>query len=277
MESIRDMAFCYFNGQILEEPETSISIHNLGLHRGFGIFDFFRARNGKPTFFEDYLDRFDRSQEALHLSRRIEKQEIKEAVSSLILKNGFENASFKLILLAQGSETDDSLDPLFYIINSPHPVSPTIQSSNLITHEYVRETPRIKHLNYFPSIQLHERKMTAKAVDVLYYKKGIVSEASRSNVFVIKDGLVKTPERNILHGITRKHILKVLEGGFDYEIADVTLDEVYAADEVFISSTIKEIMPILKVDDRTIGTGNIGPISTQLWQEFRAYIDQLSN
>ncbi len=270
------MAFCYFNGQIVDESEVSISIHNLGLHRSFGIFDFFRARNGKPTFLEDYLDRFDRSQEPLHLSRKIEKDEIREAVSALLEKNSYADSSFKLILLGHGSETDEVLEPLFYIINAAHPVNPTIQNSNLITHEYVRETPLIKHLNYFPSVQLHESKMRAKAVDVLYHKDGIVSEASRSNVFVIKDGSIRTPERNILHGITRKHILKSMEGSFDCKIADVSLNDVYNADEVFISSTIKEVMPILKVDDTTIGDGAIGPITNQLWQQFRDYINNLS-
>ncbi len=266
------MAFCYFNGQILDESETSISIHNLGLHRSFGIFDFFRSRDGKPTFLEDYLNRFDKSQEALHLSRKVEKNEVREAVKQLLKKNEYQNSSFKLILLGTGSEADDVLDPLFYIVNAPHEINAEIQSSNLITYEYVRETPLIKHLNYFTSIQLHERKQNAAAVDVLYHKEGIVSEASRSNIFVIKDGIIRTPERNILHGITRKHILKMMEGHFECHITDISLQDVYSADEVFISSTIKEIMPITRVDDQTIGEGNIGSMTSQIWEQFRNYI-----
>ncbi len=269
------MAFCYFDGELVDEAEASISIHNLGLHRGFGIFDFFRARNGKPTFLEDYLDRFDQSQNALQLNRKISKDEVRNAISKLIAKNGFENSSFKLMLLGKGMETDQSLEPLFYVINAPHENSESIQSSNLITQEYVRENPLIKHLNYFTSIHLHQRKVAANAVDVLYYKNGIVSEASRSNVFVIRDGVVFTPKRNILHGVTRKHILKMIDGSYEYRVEDIELTDVTSADEVFISSTLKEIMPIVKVDDRMIGNGGIGPMTTELWAEFRKYIKEL--
>jgi branched-subunit amino acid aminotransferase/4-amino-4-deoxychorismate lyase len=271
------MAFCYFNGEILEEEKASISIHNLGLHRSFGIFDFFRARAGKPTFFEDYLDRFDQSQRSLQLSKLIAKEEVRSAVSKLLELNRFENSSFKLILLGTGSDMDEALEPLFYIIHAPHFSEPGIKVGNLISHEYVRENALIKNLNYFASYQLHQRKIAAKAVDVLYHHNGVVSEASRSNIFIIKKGIVLTPESNILHGITRKHILKMMEGSVEYVIRDFSLDDVLSADEVFLSSTLKELMPIVKVDDIQIGDANPGPITSKLYEQFQDYIESYNS
>lgn len=268
------MAFCYFNGELVAEDQASISIHNLGLHRSFGIFDFFRARNGKPTFFEDYLDRFDHSQKSLALGKLISKDEVREAVNMLLRENGFENSSFKLILLGVGSDTDDSLEPLFYIINTPHEGNVDIQTGNLISHEYVRENPLIKNLNYFTSYQLHQKKMEAKAVDVLYHKDGKVSEASRSNVFIVKNNTVLTPSERILHGITRKHVLLMMEqNAIGHQVIDFSLEDLLTADEVFLTSTIKEIMPIVKIDDRVIGNGTPGPVTTDLWNQFRSYIE----
>jgi len=266
------MAFCYFNGELVDEAEASISIHNLGVHRGFGIFDFFKARNGKPTFFEDYLDRFDNSQQFLHLSRHISKEEVQSAVGALLEKNGFANSSLKLLLLGDGVDADDAISPLFFIINAPFEEALGIPETNLILEDYVRENPMIKSINYFTSYQVHQRKKKYSAMDVLYHKNGIVSEASRSNVFIVKDGVLLTPEKNILHGITRKHILKIAEGVIETHIQDVTVDDVLSADEVFISGTIKEVMPVLKIEDHIVGNGRPGSETIRLHNLFKEHV-----
>lgn len=266
------MAFCYFNGELIEEEEASISIHNIGLHRGFGIFDFFRARNGKPTFFEDYLDRFDNSQQFLHLSRHFSKDEVRSVVSSLLEKNDFENSSLKLLLLGDGVDADEALSPLFFVINAPFEEAQGIPEANLILEEYVRENSEIKSINYFTSCKVHGRKKQYEAIDVLYHKDGIVSEASRSNVFIVKDGVLQTPKRNILEGITRKQILEMVKGNMKTQIRDITVDELLAADEVFISGTIKEVMPVLKIEDQIIGNGKPGSETVRLHHLFKERI-----
>lgn len=261
------MAYCYFDGALLEESEVSISIHNLGLQRGFGIFDLFRGRNGRPTFMEDHLDRFDRSQHFLGLSQVISKEEIRDAVLGLQEWNGFQDSTFRLMLLGDGDESADVLKPLFYITNRDYAVVNPI-SSNVITYEYVREYPEIKTINYLTSNYLHRQKRKAGAADVLYHKGGLVSEASRSNVFMVKDGVLITPKSHILEGITRKHILKAAPGILPVQIEDVSLADLLSADEVFITSTLKEIMPIVKIDTKKIGAGRIGTYTRQLQEAF---------
>ncbi|MEP1096168.1 MAG: aminotransferase class IV [Cyclobacteriaceae bacterium] len=272
MELIANMAFCYFNGELVDEAEASISIHNLGVHRGFGIFDFFRAKNGTPTFFEDYLDRFDNSQRFLDLSRHISKEEVQSAVGILLEKNGFANSSLKLMLLGDGIDADDAIRPLFFIINAPFEEAEGIPEANLILEDYVRENPMIKSINYFTSYQVHQRKKKYEALDVLYHKNGIVSEASRSNVFIVKEGVLMTPEKNILHGITRKHLLEIAEGVIEARIKDITVEDVLGADEVFISGTIKEVMPVLKIDDHIIGNGRPGSETIRLHNLFKEHV-----
>lgn len=268
------MRYCYFNGSCLEEANASLPIHTLGVQRGFGVFDLFRTRNVAPTFFEDHLTRFEKSQRFLDLKQLITRDEVESATRALQEKNQYLDSTFKLMLLGSGSEAEEQLVPFFYIANTPLEVDKMPKTGNLITHEYVREFPEIKSINYFTSNMLHRKKHAAGAIDVLYHTNGIISEASRSNIFVVKNGSISTPEKNILAGITRKHILKIAERDFRIEVRDVSMDEVMTADEVFISSTLKEVMPILKIDDQEIGDGS-GPITSKLSSQFHEYLKRV--
>lgn len=266
------MTYCYFNGACIDEKNANLSIHTLGVQRGFGVFDLFRSRRGTPTFIEDHLARFEKSQEFLNLDRFIKREEIMDAVIELQRLNQFGDATFKLMLLAQGSEMEEQLKPLFYIIHSQLDVGAMPKTGTLISYEYVREYPEIKSVNYFTSNLLHQKKKASNAIDVLYHHRGVISETSRSNVFVVKNGRVLVPERNVLAGITRKHILEIAKADFQVETRDVRLDELMSADEVFISSTLKEVMPITAVDGKKIGNGKSGPISIELLKRFHDFL-----
>ncbi|MEM7297028.1 MAG: aminotransferase class IV [Bacteroidota bacterium] len=262
------MAYCYFDGALIEESKASISIHNLGVQRGFGIFDFFRGRNGKPTFMEDHLDRFDRSQKFLGLGKLISKDEIREAVEGLQQWNAYQESSFKLMLLGDGSESESELKPLFYITNTDISNHSLPKMSSVILHEHLREMPEIKSINYLTGNALHREKMRKGAIDIVYHSKRQMSEASRSNIFIVRDGVLFTPSINILEGITRKQILKFGSDILPTEEGMISLDQFVSADEIFISSTLKEIMPIVKVDDKKIGNGQVGPFTKKLQERF---------
>ncbi len=262
------MPYCYFDGALLEEENVSISIHNLGLQRGFGIFDFFRGRNGKPVFMEDHLKRFDRSQRFLNLSKMIPLDEIREAIDGLQQWNDYQESAFRLMLIADGNEGLPILEPLFYITNTDLSSHSLPESTVLISHEYLREFPEIKSINYLTSMVLHRQRKAADAIDVLYHLNGVISEASRSNVFIVKDGILKTPSDNILEGITRKQILKFAPDLLPTEIQNISLEEVIQADEVFITSTLKEVMPITEIDGTQIGRGKIGPWTEKIQERF---------
>lgn len=262
------MAYCYFDGALLEESGVSVSMHNLGLQRGFGIFDLFRSENGEPVFMEDHLNRFMKSQDFMDLGVRIAKEEIREAVQGLQEWNGYASSTFRLTLLADGNELDEVLRPLFYIINTHMSAHANPEECSVITHEYVREYPEIKNTNYFTSALLHRRKKKSGAIDVLYHKDGLISEASRSNVFMVKDGVMKTPKKNILKGVTRKQILSFAPDVLPTETTSISLDEFKAADEAFLCSTLKEIIPITAVDGSRIGGGNVGPVTRKMQKRF---------
>ena len=99
-----------------------------------------------------------------------------------------------------------------------------------------------------------------------------VTEASRSNIFVIKDGVLQTPKSGILAGVTRMHVMKIAEDIMPVKEDDFSLSTLLSADEVFVTSSVKEVLPIVKVDDNTIGGGKPGELTLKLRGLFTEYI-----
>ena len=243
----------YLNGEFVTEEKAVLPVTQTGIQRAYGIFDLFRSVNGVPRFLDDYLDRFERSQKFLNLNRLIEREEIKTAVSELQERNQFKHGTFKIVLLGDGAdEPGVHYEPHLSIINSEIFPERKPTALEVITHEYVREHPEIKSLNYFTSYSLHRKRIAMNAGEVVYHKDGEISEASRCNVFAIKDGTLLTPNKNILQGITRKHVLQIAREIMPVEEGMLSLETFMNADELFATSTIKDVMPIAKVNEHSI-------------------------
>lgn len=247
----------------------------MGVQRGFGVFDFFRVRDGKPMFMKDHLDRFDQSQKFMDLPFKIGRDEIQQAIANLQKKNDFKYGGFKLVLFADEEEDSDDLMPFFYIINTKLPKKKGSVPSRLISHEYLREFPHIKNVSYLQACLLKKEMKKAKAIDVVYHQNGIISEAARSSIFMVKDDKLLTTKSNILEGVTRKNILKFSSEIIETQIFDITLEQLQQADEVFISSTLKEVMPITHLDGKIIGDGKIGPWTQKISDRFQDLVQSV--
>jgi branched-chain amino acid aminotransferase len=136
----------------------------------------------------------------------------------------------------------------------------------LLTVEHVRAIADIKTTNYTLPVWHSVNWKKLGAEDVLYHWNGQVSESSRSNFFLVKDGVIHTPDQHILHGVTRKHLIQVAE---QVVIRPIRLEEVWEADEAFISSTTKVLLPVTQLDDQKIGSGKAGKITLDLLEKFR--------
>ena len=263
----------FINEQFVDEQDACLRLNDLSIQRGYGAFDFFRTRSYIPVFGDDYLDRFFNSMESMYLRAPYTKNELKNIIHELIEKNGLPDAGVKL--LATGGYTSDGYElttPNFII--TQHTVQLTDVAKfnkgiKVITHEYLRELPDVKSINYLMGVWLQKKVKENNAADVLYYKNGMVSEFPRSNIFIItnEDTLV-TPATNVLPGITRKKLLEIATQHIKVELRDVTLNEVMDAAEVFMTSTTKRLLPITRVDDTIIGKGQAGPLTTLLHEAF---------
>nr|MBI1231964.1 branched-chain amino acid aminotransferase [Cytophagales bacterium] len=261
--------FCFSNNVIIESARASCHPLDIGLIRGYAIFDFFRTVGPNPLFLDDYLTRFTNSAKKAHLPLSYSKEDLAHIIQELIERNHLFDGGIRMIL--SGGISDNFFTPsigdLFIFCESLKlPGTEKYEKGvKLLPVEYVRPIPKIKTTNYTLPCFLSVDWASEGAEDVLYHHLGLVSESSRSNVFMVKDGLISTPATHILEGITRK---KVMELAPDIQERDVFFDEILEADEVFITSTTKRILPITQIGDKKIGDGNPGRHTRSLMQSF---------
>ncbi|MBW3469987.1 aminotransferase class IV [Arthrospiribacter ruber] len=269
--------FCFAQDQIVTSQSAHLHPMDIGLIRGYGIFDFFRTSNYTPLFLSDYLDRFIRSAEKTHLSLKFSKLELEAIIRELIDKNDLSDGGIRMLLT--GGVSDNHFSPTngsLFIFNEALDFPSTEKYEKgikLLPIEHVRYIADIKTTNYaFPVWHSNIWKKEG-AEDVLYHLNGQVSESSRSNIFIIKDGEIATPDQHILHGITRKRVIELAP---EVKIRPVSFEELIHAEEAFITSTTKKILPVTKLGDRKIGSGKVGTKTLQLIDSF-AKMEQKSS
>jgi branched-chain amino acid aminotransferase len=264
------------SGSLVPQGEARLPVSDLALLRGYGVFDFFRVVQGQPLFVRDYLRRFARSAALLGLPLP-DLAEVEAQVRAVIAANELRDAGLHLLLT--GGDSPDGVSPgTPCLVMQPRPVKPNppnlyAAGARLISYPHARELPEAKSINYLTAVRLQGEQRAAAAIDILYHQGGLISETARSNVFVVRGGTLKTPGQGVLAGVTRMRVLELARGICPVQEADVTLDELFAADEVFITSSLKGVMPIVAVDGREVGGGRPGPLTKALMAAFAECVE----
>ena len=261
------------NGNIINKEEAVLHINDLSIERGYGIFDYFKTVNNVPVFWEDSLDRFFQSAQAMRLTVDSTREALKESILQLMQLNNIPDAGIKLLLTGGYSADGYSMGKPNLIITQQVQKRNEAAEQNglrLITHEHQRQLPAVKTIDYLMGILIQPLVKEKNADDVLYHQNGCISECPRSNIFIVtKDDQLITPHKNVLHGVTRKQILTIAQKQFTTIEADISLDDLYQAKEIFISSTSKNITTIVSVDDKIF---SIGKITRQLQSQLSRLI-----
>lgn len=264
------MPFCYANGTIMPWEKAQIHPMDLAFIRGYGIFDFFRVSGSKPVFLEHYLDRFINSARETHLTLDLSKKELESIIYDLIEQNKMETGGFRMLLSGGISPNHFSPARSSFFIFAEELAFPAAekyeQGVKLLALEHIRPVAKIKTTNYAYPVWHSAIWKEKGAEDVLYHRDGLVSESSRSNFFIVKDQTLITPDSDVLEGITRRHVLDIAN---KVEVRKVTLSEVFEADEAFITSTTKVLLPVVQIDDHIIGIGKPGPYTKNILEKFR--------
>ncbi len=265
---------CYFNGDFYPADAPLLQVSDLGLLRGYGLFDYFRTYNGIPFRFGEYWERFTRSAKLLHLEVPVSGEEALEVIRELHRLSGEQEVACRMVLT--GGYAPDGVHvvaPNFLVRAEPLPLdNPQSRQTGIkvLSYPYLRDLPEIKSTNYVHMIRMAGEMRRQGAADLLYHQNGLVSELTRSNVLLFKGDTLVTPERNVLKGITRKFALELAQGHFDVALRDITLEELLQADELFTTSTTKWVMPIVQVGDALIGNGQAGSRTLYLQQRMIA-------
>lgn len=272
--------FCYFNGEILSCNKISLSPYDLGFLRGYAVFDVMSTENGKPFLWERHFDRLCLSAQALNLRVPVSGDEYRNILNELIIRNQEKNISFRTVL--SGGTSADSFVPqpgeetFLVLAEAAHtyPAKQYEEGVTAITLEYERSLPQVKLANHAIAISDLPRRKEAGAFEAIYVNNGQISEASQSNVFIVKNGSIVTTWENVLHGITQGLVLELAEKiSLVAQKGAISLEELMNADEVFVTGSSKRIMPVVRIDERVIGTGGVpGPVTRQLMEALDDFV-----
>ena len=244
-----------------KSSEVSVSIRDVGFLRGYGIFDFFRIMEGRPIFLSDHLDRFLLSAQKMGIQHTYTKDTLTGLLLDLASMSNDECLGVKMVLSA--GDSLNGFDPIgesqLFIIPSVFQFADFERGMRLKSIIYQREMADIKSLNYAFALR-HWSQIKAEGFDdYLYHTVAIgVTECSRSNLFLVKNNTVVTPNQGILEGVTRKKMMEICQKNkLQLEIRNASLQEFMEADEVFTTGSTKRVVPIKQINDRLFEIGEM--------------------
>lgn len=272
----------FLNDQFLKLEDAKVSINDRGFQFGDGVYEVIRSYNGKIFHLDLHLRRFERSAAELAIPLPFSNSGLKGKIEEAFGRSGYSEAKIYIQLTRGTAERGHSyqagLVPTFLItVLKLHPFPSHLRGTGVeaIVVEDIRwGRCDIKSINLLPNVLAQQKAKTAGVYEALMVREGKVTEGAISNFFIITGKELQTPplSYNILSGVTRDVILKIAG---DLKIAtqekEIKLDEIFKADEVFLSGTTVEIVPVVKIDGRPIGEGRPGPLTQKLIKEFQIY------
>jgi branched-chain amino acid aminotransferase len=267
--------YCYFQNRLMPMWEARVAPDDLGILHGYAVYENVTAYGTFPFHFKEHWAHFEASAKAVGLHVPLSEEEAFNACSALIKKNTAEDARATLRMVLSGGPAVNGLEydhtrSALYILceeRKPIPESSYEKGEKLITHDYHRSMADVKTIQEIVPVMLQHKRKEADAADVLYHHNGQAYECATSNFFIVEDGRVVTPG-----GITRALAIKLAKEGRTVEERNVTMDEVFVASEAFITSSSKDIMPIVSIDGKEIGDGKPGPVTRDLIRRFKEHV-----
>lgn len=273
------MNIYYIDGEFVQAQAACLPVDDLSILRGFGVFDFLRTYGGRPFHLKDHLARLKRSAELIGLKVGRPLSEIADIVGETLRRNGHAEANIRIVVTG-GSSPDCFLPagrPRLLVLVTPlTPLPETWQQDGvgIVTIPYSRYLPNAKSINYIPAIHAMQDARRQGAVEALYVKPdGRVTEFTTSNLFAVIDGRLLTPETDLLPGITRQVVLD-LDLPLPAQIGDLTLEALHGAEEVFLTSSTKEVVPVVRIDRRPVADGRPGKRTRETMARFRDYTER---
>ncbi|MFQ6050552.1 MAG: branched-chain-amino-acid transaminase [Candidatus Hydrothermarchaeota archaeon] len=273
----------FINGELVPKKEAKVSVFDHGYLYGDGVFEGIRAYNGRVFKLNEHIDRLYESAHTIMLKIPISKEEMKENVLKTLRANGLKDSYIRLVV--SRGEGDLGLDPrkcegnatIVIIAERLELYDQSDVGIKIITASTRNRSPdclspNIKTLNYLSNILAKIEAIQANAQEaIMLDSRGFVAECTGDNIFFVKKRTIFTPPvHNILKGITREVVFQIANE-FKVPIIEreCTLHELYNADEVFLTGTGAEIVPVVEIDGRRIGNGKPGELTKRILSRFR--------
>lgn len=274
----------YISGKFYAKEDAKISVYDHGLLYGDGVFEGIRSYSGKVFRMDEHLERLWNSAKAIWLQIPITKAEMAKAIEDTLDVNGIKDGYIRVVVTrgvgTLGLDPNRCSKPEVIVIAdkiSLYPEELYQKGLEIVTVSVARThpaalSPRIKSLNYLNNILAKLEGIQAGSIEALMLNhKGEIAECSGDNIFLVRKGRLLTPpiDAGILEGVTRDTVITLgREMGIEVAEVPLTKHDVYIADECFLTGTAAEIIPVVKVDSRTIGDGVPGPLTRKLITSF---------
>jgi branched-chain amino acid aminotransferase len=279
----------FLNGLFMGQSAATVSVFDRGFCYGDGLFETMRSYGNKVFRLDDHLERLYQSLDLIYLNVPMTRGEIRSAIQETLERNHYPDSMIRLTV-SRGEQTkgfhiDPEVPPtVVIIVRELEPLPEEWQAEGIKISLFPSTAFRIgglaqqiKSCNFLSYILVRELAHRKNSIEgILIDDDDRITEGTTSNIFIVKDGVLKTPQLNryILPGITRQVVLEIAErNGIPISQETLNPEDVHHADEVFITNSRVEILPVNNADDKIIGSGKPGKITRFLHAEFLKSIE----
>ena len=274
------MSLVYLNGEYKPIEEASVNVLDRGFIFGDGVYEVIPIFNRKVFRFSEHILRLENSLKAIYMRNPLKENEWNQIFNKLINSLDESNQSIYLQITRGVSKRDHDItianEPTIFVMSRPMSTNTLFSGIKAITHEDIRwKYCDIKAITLLPSILLRYKAKEQGAKETILIRNEYVTEGAASNIFVCNDGKILTPPKtkHVLSGITRDLLIEILLSN-NLPFIESLIDEntLMGANEIWVTSSTWEIVPVIELDGKSVGSGEPGPIwqhVNQLYQEFK--------
>jgi branched-chain amino acid aminotransferase len=272
------MDIYYIDGEFVDEEKAAISVKDIIVLRGFGVFDFLITYNKRPFKLAEHVARLENSARNIGLELRVSSDEICTIVNDTVRRNLHHDES-NVRIVYTGGVSSDGVTPegngkLMVMVTPRHLLPETVYTdgAKVITADIERFLPDAKSTSYLNAVYALQLANRADAIETVYVDRHQrVLEGTTSNIFFVQGNTLVTAGTDILPGITRQVILDLVRDRFQVELRDIGRNELDQVDEAFLTASNKEVVPVTRLDDRVIGGGVPGEKTREIMELFSEY------
>lgn len=271
----------YLNGKFMPIEEACIPVLDRGFIFGDGIYEVIPAYSRKPFRLAKHLNRLQHSLDGIRLQNPFSNADWRNLLEQVIAKNEGEDQYLYLHITRGVAKRDHAfpvnVPPTIFIMSNPlpPPAELLVSGASAITaidNRWIRCD--VKAISLLPNVLLRQLAVDVHAIETILIRDGFLTEGAASNIFVVKDEVLLAPPKShlMLPGITYDVILELAAANqIAYEVREISETEIRAADEILLTSSTKEIMPITSLDNNSVGNGKPGAMFTQLHTLYQQY------
>lgn len=276
------MATVFLNGEYLPAEQAQVSVLDRGFLLGDGVYEVIPVYNGLPFRLKEHLQRLQRSLNGIRMANPFDESGWGEIISQLVKLNGDGNQAVYLQVTRGVAPRDhvfpEGVEPTAFVMTNPiKPLPEWYKQDGIkaITVNDIRWAQcDIKAITLLPNSLLRQQAQDAGAQEALLIRDGYMTEGSASNSYAVIDGVIFTAPKDekVLPGITRDLVLELADAaGFPYREEAVTAEQLKSAEEIWISSSTRELLPVTTLDGQAVGSGKPGPVWRQLDTLYQRY------